>query len=80
MTNLATRLQDVRTHRSRVNVMYQSVAAPVQLSGKMTGSVTIKMAYEQADREEYAIRFKRILDSLDRQEQEILARMEEVSA
>jgi len=81
MTNLE-RLEAIRTHRARTLVMYNSFAAPIKLSGKVTGSMAIKIAYEQADREEYALKFKRILDSLDRQEREVTAKLalEEVSA
>lgn len=75
MSNLAARLEAIRTHRSRVDVMYQAVAAPTKLQGKVSGSMAIKLMYEQVGREEYARRFKNVLDDLDRQEQDVLAKM-----
>jgi hypothetical protein len=79
MINTATHLQEIRTLRSQVNIMYQAVAAPIQMPGKVTGNMAIKMAYEQAGREEYANRFKRVLDDLDKQERDVLAKIAEES-
>lgn len=76
MTDLTTRLQQIRSLRAHVDLMYQSVAAPIKLPGKVSGSMAIKMAYEQKGREEFADRFKRTLDDLDQQEREILEKIE----
>ncbi len=76
MTSLTERLQHVRTLRSQVEPMYQSMAAPTRLPGRVSGSMAIKMVYEQANREEHAARFKAVLDDLDQQEQEILTKLE----
>jgi hypothetical protein len=75
MTDLTTRLEQIRSLRAHTNVMYQSVAAPVQLPGKKTAAMAIKMAYEQVGREQFAERFKRVLDDLDQQERAILIKM-----
>lgn len=76
MINIESRLKNIRTLRSQVDVMYQSMVAPVQLQGKRTADIVIKMAYEQMGREEFAARFKRIIDGLDKQERDILLQVE----
>lgn len=75
MTDLATRLQDVRTARSRVEIMSQCVGDPVRLPGRVSGSMAIKMVYQQANREQYVTRFRAVLDDLDQQERDLLAKL-----
>ncbi len=81
MTDLTTKLQEIRTARSQVEIMSQCVAEPVRLPGRVTGAMAINMMYQQVDREKHAARFQAVLDKLDRHEQEVLAKiaLEEVS-
>ena len=75
MTDPATKLQEIHTLRSQVDIMYQAVAEPTRLPGRVSGSMAIKMVYQQAIREQHAARFQAVLDDLDKQEQEILAKI-----